>query len=103
MIQQYQGDYTYDAKVIGDWNSNAIGVYYCGYINPSNNMLYAHYIGKGTGAGGMRSRLLDHLREDSWPDVTHFGIRLCSTVKEADEFEVTEIARCQPKYNTHHK
>jgi len=98
MIQEYKGPYQYDEKTVGDWDSNAIGVYYCGYIG-SNNSLIVHYVGKGAGDEGIRGRLLDHLREDYWSDVTHFGYRVCSTATEAENFEADEIKRLQPKYN----
>ncbi|MFH1207706.1 MAG: hypothetical protein V1668_03810 [Patescibacteria group bacterium] len=98
MIRDYQGNYVYSQKVISEWNSTAIGVYYCGIPTQPGN-LKPLYIGKGTGEGGMRARLLTHLRNDNWPDVTHFGYRICDSVKEADDFEASEIKRCQPKYN----
>ncbi len=102
MVHSYQGHYTYDATVIRRWDSTAIGVYYCGYINSTDGLLYPHYIGKGTGEEGMRGRLLSHLREEYWPDVVHFGLCFCDTAAEADTFEIQEIKRCQPKYNTQH-
>lgn len=97
MIQEYKGPYPYTEKVVGDWDSSAIGVYYCGY--PSNGKLSVLYVGKSVGDGGIRGRLLDHLRDDYWPDVTHFGYRVCSTTKETEDFEASEIARLKPKYN----
>ena len=99
MVYQFQGPYNYHADILGGWDSVAIGVYYCGYINPQNGVMYAHYVGKGTGQGGMKSRLLDHLRENLWSGVTHFGFRACDTVAEADALECSEILRCQPAYN----
>lgn len=98
MIHDYKGNYIYDQKIIEDWNSTVIGVYYCGYV--SDSTLYPYYIGKGTGDGGIRARLMDHLRVDDWPDVTHFGYRICDTAKEAGQYELQEIERCKPKYNT---
>ena len=102
MVQEYKGPYQYSEKVVSDWNSTAIGVYYCGYIG-SNGKLTVLYVGKGVGDGGIRSRLLDHLRYDRWPDVTHFGYCICNTAKEAEDFEASEIKRLQPKYNTQGK
>ena len=102
MVHSYRGSYAYDVAVIENWDFTAIGVYYCGYINSVDGLLYPHYIGKGTGEGGMRGRLLSHLREKYWPDVTHFGLCFCDTAAEADTFEIQEIKRCQPKYNTQH-
>lgn len=101
MIYNYSGNYGYSLPVLTDWNSGAMGVYYCGYI--STNGLIPLYIGKGTGDGGMRTRLLCHVREDYWPDVTHFGFHACSSVPEAESLEVTQIKKFQPKYNIHHK
>lgn len=98
MIHQYKGNYVYSQKVISDWNSTAIGVYYCGTENP-NGSLNTLYIGKGTGDGGMRARLLYHLANDNWRDVTNFGYCATDRVKEADDFEAAEIKRHQPKYN----
>ena len=98
MVQPYKGNYQYDKKVITEWDSSAIGVYYCGYVN-SNKTLDVLYVGKGVGDNGIRGRLLDHLRDDYWPDVTRFGYRICSTAKEAEDLEATEIKRLNPKYN----
>ena len=97
MIYSYEGQFTYNKKVISDWDSSAIGVYYCGLLNASG--LHPLYIGKGTGELGMRGRLLDHIRDDYWPDATHFGYHRCDTVGEAEKWEAEEIARYQPKYN----
>lgn len=102
MIESYKGNYPYNEKVIGDWNSTAIGVYYCG--RPvTNESLSVLYIGKATSIQGIRGRLLQHLGEDKWPDVSHFGYCVCSTSKEAEDFEASEIRRCKPKYNTQGK
>ncbi|MBU1179728.1 hypothetical protein KJ885_02190 [Patescibacteria group bacterium] len=98
MADEYKGHYTYSKKVIGEWNSDDIGVYYCGFKLDNGN-LKPLYIGKGIGDGGIRSRLLDHLSEDHWPDVTHFGYRVCDNATEAENFEAEEIDRCKPKYN----
>jgi len=99
MVHQYQGPYTYNQKIVSDWDSTAIGVYYCGYVNNYSGSLKPLYIGKGTGDGGMRVRLFDHLQNENWSDATHFGYCVCDTVKEAEDFEVAEINRCAPKYN----
>ena len=98
MVQKYNGHYEYSSKIVDGWDSSAIGVYYCGYVN-SNSVLVTHYVGKGTGDGGVRKRLQDHLREDYWPDVTHFGFKLCDSAREAEVHEADEIVRLQPKYN----
>lgn len=99
MVKNYQGPYQYQKSIVDNWNSSAIGVYYCGEI-ASNGNLIVHYVGKGCGDGGIKCRLQDHLNEDSWPDVTHFGFCLCDYGSDADTHEMAEIRRLQPKYNT---
>jgi len=98
MIHEFKGPYTYSEKVIEEWNSDAIGVYYCGFKLDNGN-LKPLYIGKGTGKDGIRSRLLDHLSDDYWSDVTHFGYHICDNVTETENFEAEEIAKYKPKYN----
>ena len=98
MIYDYKGSFQYSEPIVKNWNSNAIGVYYCG-VALQNGGLQPFYIGKGAGEGGMRSRLIDHLLNDVWPDVTHFSYRACDTSSEAEALEAQEIKRCQPKYN----
>lgn len=98
-MNQYNGHYNYDHGTVNGWQNNAIGIYYCGEITTNGN-LTVHYVGKGTGDGGIRARLLDHIRQDNWPDVRHFGYVLCSTAQEAINLEAAEIRRLQPKYNT---
>lgn len=102
MIHQYQGNYLYNQPTIDGWNSNRIGVYYCGSILPNGNLLPL-YIGKGVGQDGIKGRLLQHLNQDVWPDVTHFGYSVCDTSKEAEDLESAEISRFKPKYNIHGK
>ncbi len=101
MIQPYKGHYQYNEKIVSDWNSTAIGVYYCGY--PNTNGLSVLYVGKAISDEGIRGRLLQHLKEDKWPDVSHFGYCVCSTPKEAEDFEASEIKKLKPKYNTQGK
>jgi excinuclease UvrABC nuclease subunit len=99
MIKNYRGNYQYNKSSIIENASDEIGVYYCGYIN-SNNKLCPHYIGRAKGDGvSICSRLLDHLREDDWLDVSHFGFNVCTTKQEAENLEMEEIKRCNPKYN----
>lgn len=100
MVHPYEGYYAYDEGVIKRWDSTAIGVYYCGYLT-SENKLYPLYIGMSSSDNGIRGRLLDHLREDSWPDVTHFGYQICDTAQEAENLESKEIGdrQSKPKYN----
>lgn len=99
MIYDYQGHYDYDHDVINNWNSSDIGVYYCGFLATSGN-LRPLYIGRAVGDEGIRGRLLDHLRDDYWPDVTHFGYHVCSSATEAVRWEAEEIAKFKPKYNS---
>lgn len=98
MIHPYQGPYSYNQATLGAWNSNAIGVYYVGYVLQNGN-LFAHYVGRAVGQGGIKNRLLQHLNEDKWLDVTHFGYSGCDTEQEAINFESSEILRLKPKYN----
>ena len=99
MVRNYNGQYSYNRDTITNWNSDSIGVYYCGYILPNGN-LSPFYIGRAVGQGGIRARLLEHLLDDSWPDVTHFGYCICDTVSEAENLESQEILNFNPKYNT---
>lgn len=101
MIYKYQGAYAYNEDTVRNWDSTARGVYYCGFLN-SNNNLVPLYIGRGIGEDGIRGRLLYHLREDKWDDVTHFGFCICSTDLEAEQHEKSEIEKFNPKYNTQH-
>jgi len=98
MIYDYAGQYPYKDGVVRGWDSSAIGVYYCGYPL-SNGLLATLYVGRAVGEGGIRNRLMQHLQEDFWSDVNHFGYRVCTTVKEAEDLEASEIKRLQPKYN----
>ena len=97
MVHPYQGHYQYDEDIVSNWESSAIGVYYCGYLTEKG--LWPLYIGKGTSETGMRGRLLDHLGKEYWSDVTHFGYHLCDTVSEAEKWEIEEIVKYKPKYN----
>lgn len=98
MVYQYKGHFPYNDETVRGWTSSAIGIYYCGYLN-STGHLVPIYIGKGTGTGGMRERLLCHLRDDLWPEVTHFGYSLCDFPNEADTYEIGEIQKHQPARN----
>lgn len=98
MIGPFKFPYQYTADALEGWASVAIGVYYCGFLNTDGNLVPL-YIGKDTGENGVRGRLLDHLREDYWPDVTHFGFHLCDYIHEADNHEDSEIFTYKPKYN----
>lgn len=98
MTQSYEGHYFFNDATVRRWNSDAIGVYYCGTVAPNGN-LNVHYIGRAVGVDGIRGRLLQHLGENKWRDITHFGFRLCSTSHEAIDLEASEIALYSPKYN----
>lgn len=102
MIQPYKGHYSYSEKVISEWDSTAIGVYYCGYPLTNGN-LFVLYIGKATSDQGIRGRLLQHIGNEEWSDVSHFGFHICSTSKEAEDFEASEIKIYKPKHNTQGK
>ncbi|TAK05679.1 hypothetical protein EPO33_00835 [Patescibacteria group bacterium] len=99
MIYDFKGPYTFSEKVISDWDSDSIGVYYCGYKNADGKLAIC-YIGRAVAEGGMRGRLLEHLGEDKWSDVTHFGFHRCDTATEAKNHEIAEIVLYKPKYNT---
>lgn len=98
MIQDYKGEYPYNDGTIRNWNSAEIGVYYCGFRNVFGSFVVA-YVGKATSENGIRGRLLEHQRVDYWPDVTHFGYKVCATSQVAEAHEAAEIKRLQPKYN----
>ena len=98
MIYDYKGHYSYDKNTITNWNNTSIGVYYCGVLS-SAGKLSVYYVGKGTSSEGMRARLLDHLNISNLPGCTHFGYRVCGTKTEAENFEMKEIERLQPRYN----
>ena len=102
MIHIYQGHFLYNNPNINGLNSNEVGVYYCGYIAQSGNLIPL-YIGKATGQEGIRGRLLQHLSQDNWSDVTHFGYCICDTKIETDNLEGSEINCYKPKYNSQGK
>lgn len=98
MIYNYQGHFSYSWPTVNSWEANPIGVYYCGYLL-SNGNLFPLYIGKSAADAGIRGRLLQHLNETKWRDVTHFGYHQCDTENEALDFEAAEIEKYKPKYN----
>lgn len=100
MISTFQGPFDYSPVVIEGWNHALKGVYYCGTV--VDGRVVNHYIGRAVGTAGIRGRLLDHLRDDYWPGVTHFWYRTCDTDQEASSLEVEAIGLHKPKYNTHH-
>ena len=102
MIYQFKGPYLFNVTTVTEWNSTAIGVYYCG-AKIMDGKLSVYYIGKSVADEGMRGRLLQHLSDKKWPDVTHFGYEACDTVSETEKHELAEIAKYKPKYNTQGK
>ncbi len=102
MIQSFQGPYSFDENTVGKWNSEVIGVYYCG-AKTTDGKLTVYYVGRAVGDGGIRDRLLQHLAEKKWYDVTHFGYEVCGTEQEAINHEASEIFEIKPKYNVQGK
>lgn len=99
MIGTYQGNFPYTQIGVLISAPAIQGVYYCGTVN-FQNQLVPMYIGRAKGTGvTINSRLSDHLRQNNWSDITHFGYVSCSTDQEAINLEASEIVRCQPKYN----
>lgn len=99
MMKVYKGQFPFTRTVLESWDSNENGVYYIGALTAEGN-LWPYYIGKGTGDGGMKARLLDHLGR--WSDTTHFGYEGGSVVSEIEAHEIAEIKRYSPKYNIQH-
>ena len=102
MVQEYKGHFSFDKEVIQNWNNTQGGVYYCGALN-NMGVLIVYYIGKAFGDVGIKGRLLQHLNENKWYDVTHFGYCACSSENESFALEAQEIKRLDPKYNIHHR
>jgi excinuclease UvrABC nuclease subunit len=102
MIYNFQGNYLFDQKTVSGWNSSAIGIYYCGYQNQKRELV-PFYIGRAVSNDGIRGRLLQHLSENKWLDVSVFGYTQCTTPQEALNLEEQEIVKFQPKYNTQGK
>ena len=97
MISQYQGPWAYNQASISTNAPDVKGVYYCGYISPKNT-LATLYVGKSE-EDSIKNRLLNHLNQDNWTDVTHFGFKTGETNQEISNFEQQEIVRLNPKYN----
>lgn len=98
MIGTYQGHFSYTKESISNNAPDSKGVYYMGSLN-TNGKLGVSYVGKSSVGADMRGRLLSHLNNGEWDDVTHFGYKTCSTIEEADKLEAEEIARLKPKHN----
>lgn len=97
MVSPFYGPYSFTTAGVTAYASSNIGVYYCGV--PGNDMK-VYYVGKAArGDSSIRGRLLSHLSENKWHDVTCFGYKTTSTAQEADNLEASEIKRLKPKYN----
>lgn len=101
MIGEFKGPYTYSKQVISDWNNNQGGVYFLG-VQTSEQKMTVYYVGKAFGTEGIRGRLLQHINDNEWPDITHFGYETCSTEQEALDYEKSEIKRLNPRHNIQH-
>jgi excinuclease UvrABC nuclease subunit len=100
MMYGYKGNFAYNKFSVQISAPECMGVYYCGKPG-SNGGLFPLYIGRAKGDGvSIRSRLLDHIRDDYWPDATLFGYHVCTTKTEAENLEAQEIRKYNPKYNT---
>jgi hypothetical protein len=97
MVGPYKGQFPFNGDSVSKNAPDSIGVYYCGEINSENSLSPVHYVGMSGESIG--DRLQVHLRDNNWPDVSHFGYEECSTEQEAKEQEAKEIARLRPKYN----
>ena len=94
----YFGHHPFNAFSINLFAHTGSGVYYCGYIN-EHSQLVPLYIGRAAGLSvSVKSRLLDHLRDQLWDGITHFGYTPCSP-EEAVAWEAMEIKSRQPYYN----
>lgn len=103
-MQKYNGHYPYNKLSIISNAPDEIGVYFCGYISQANGSLATLYVGRAKGENvTIKSRLLNHLNDDNWPGVNHFGFIICQTPKEAENLETLEIQRLKPNYNTQGK
>ncbi len=102
MIQFYKGPFSYDKNTISNWNSNVIGIYYLGQANQQGT-INVDYVGKATSEQGVRGRLLQHIQANEWYGITHFNYCTCSTIKEAEDLEKSEIFKFKPKYNIQNK
>ncbi|MCH9662059.1 MAG: hypothetical protein K0U66_00175 [Gammaproteobacteria bacterium] len=71
------------------------GVYYL--LDDSRVVVY---VGKAFRKdGGIKDRLLEHVRLNEWPDVSYFSFQICLNENEAERVEKSEIKRYQPKHN----
>lgn len=91
------GWYTYDRfSICQNIYENVICVYYYVRYDPTDGKYFAVYVGS-TERG--QERLLEHLNAEEWPEVSHFGYVLFSTIAQAQEYEKSEIERLKPPRN----
>lgn len=95
MAEDFKGAFPYNKSSVRASGPERIGVYYIGHYSAKREFV-ADYVGS---SGDIRTRLLQHLNQDDWRDVTHFGYRLCRSEQEALALEAAEIKRLKPKYN----
>ncbi len=91
------GPYKYSESTIENMaNEDVDGVYYL-FDEDEDVVLY---VGKSFRVnGGIRDRLLEHLRTKNWVDVDVFYFQECQNENETDSLEKEEIKRWKPKYN----
>ena len=95
MIGDFRASFDFNSYGIGTNAPSGIGVYYLGSADYTG-ALHIYYIGR---SNNLEKRLLEHLGESKWKDVTHFGYCACSTEQEAVQLEAKEINHWRPKYN----
>lgn len=95
MIGNFRASFNFNSYGIEANAPSITGVYYLGYADYTG-ALRIYYIGKST---DIKKRLLEHLQENKWKDVTYFGYCTCSTEQEALQLEAKEISYYKPKYN----
>ena len=100
MVNEYKGHFGYTKLSIVVNSPDEIGIYYMGILN-SNGSLGVLNVGRAMGEQvTIKSRLLSHINSGEWPDITHFGFRVCSIPQEVEDLEKEETVRLGiPKYN----
>ena len=89
------GPYKYNRSTIENINKDVDGVYYL--LDEDEDVLY---VGKSfRDNGGIRDRLLEHLRTKNWMDVDVFYFQECQSESETDSLEKEKIKKYKPKYN----
>ncbi len=104
MIYPYVGNFPYNKQSILNNAPDAIGIYFCGVINPLNGSLVFKYIGRAVGENvTIKSRLLNHLNDQDLSGIFSFGYRVCTSVLEAINQEEVDIKAWQPVLNERSK